>query len=153
MHGRASLLEMQMKEIQKTLRHEGGYVNDPDDAGGETKFGISKRAYPSLDIKHLTLEQAVEIYTRDYFDAVGSDKFSFVPFRWKLFDIAVNIGVVRAREFLAQVKYPDTPAGVLELMDLQVKRYAAIVAANPAQAKFIKGWIVRGLDRGEDLTN
>jgi len=144
---------MQMKEIQKTLRHEGGYVNDPDDAGGETKFGISKRAYPSLNIKHLTLEQAIEIYTHDYFNAVGADKFSFVPFRWKLFDIAVNMGVGRAREFLAQVKYPDTPQGVLELMDLQVKRYAAIVAANPAQAKFIKGWVARGLDRGEDLIN
>ena len=33
------------------LYHEGGYVNDKDDPGGETMMGISKRAYPNLDIK------------------------------------------------------------------------------------------------------
>ena len=30
------------KAIDKVLVNEGGYVNDPNDAGGETKFGISK---------------------------------------------------------------------------------------------------------------
>ena len=140
-----------MKEIEKTLQHEGGYVNDVNDAGGETKFGISKRAYPSLDIKSLTLEQAIEIYKNEYFNAVGADRFAFPPFRWKLFDIAVNMGIGRALEFLKGLKHPDTPQGVLELMDMQVKRYAAIVAASPSQAKFIKGWVARGLDRGEEL--
>ena len=70
---------------------------------------------------------------------------------WKLFDIAVNMGIGRALEFLKGLKHPDTPQGVLELMDMQVKRYAAIVAASPSQAKFIKGWVARGLDRGEEL--
>ena len=36
--------------IDKVLEHEGGYVNDPNDLGGETKYGISKRAYPDVDI-------------------------------------------------------------------------------------------------------
>lgn len=31
--------------ILDVLVHEGGYVNDPDDPGGETMMGISKRAY------------------------------------------------------------------------------------------------------------
>ena len=48
------------------IGEEGGYVNDPADPGGETKFGISKRAYPQLDIKSLTLDQAKAIYRRDY---------------------------------------------------------------------------------------
>jgi len=52
--------------IAFVLRHEGGYVNDPRDPGGETKYGISKRAYPGLDIKNLTEEQAKEIYRQDY---------------------------------------------------------------------------------------
>ena len=44
--------------VKEILRHEGGYVDDPVDRGGETKYGISKRSYPDLDIANLTLEQA-----------------------------------------------------------------------------------------------
>ena len=47
-------------------RIEGGYVNDPNDPGGETKYGISKRSYPSVDIRNLTKEQAKSIYFRDF---------------------------------------------------------------------------------------
>ena len=36
-----------------TLHHEGGYVHDPKDLGGETKYGIAKRFYPDVDIKIL----------------------------------------------------------------------------------------------------
>ena len=52
--------------VQVVLKHEGGYVNDPDDSGGETNFGISKRAFPDLDIKNLTKEDAVKIYHDKY---------------------------------------------------------------------------------------
>ena len=51
------------KEYQRALQeyaipNEGGYVNDPQDPGGETKFGISKRYHPNEDIKNLTRERA-----------------------------------------------------------------------------------------------
>lgn len=77
------------------MSHEGGYVNDPRDPGGETKFGISKRAYPNLDIKNLTLSQAREIYERDYWNACQCNDF---PQRARLilFDCAVNQGVKTA---------------------------------------------------------
>ena len=52
--------------IEVVLEHEGGYVNDPHDAGGETNFGIAKRWYPDVDIKNLTKEQAKKIYHQDY---------------------------------------------------------------------------------------
>ena len=52
--------------IEDTLSHEGGYVFDPDDLGGETNWGISKRQYPDLDIKSLTREDAIDIYYKDY---------------------------------------------------------------------------------------
>jgi len=52
--------------LKKTLVFEGGYVNDPDDPGGETNFGISKRAYPDLDIPNITDRQVRNIYWRDY---------------------------------------------------------------------------------------
>ena len=52
--------------IEVTLEHEGGYVNDPDDLGGETNFGITKRFYPDVDIKNMLKTEAVTIYRRDY---------------------------------------------------------------------------------------
>ena len=47
---------------------EGGYVNNPNDPGGETNFGICKRSYPDLDIKNLTKDIAKEIYFKEYYD-------------------------------------------------------------------------------------
>ena len=44
------------------MLNEGGYVNNPNDPGGETKYGVSKKAYPDIDIENLTLEQAKKIY-------------------------------------------------------------------------------------------
>jgi lysozyme family protein len=74
---------------------EGGYVNDPADPGGETKFGISKRSYPSLDIKSLTRDQVKPIYKADFWGPAGCDA---VPdeLKYPLFDFAVNSGPRRA---------------------------------------------------------
>ena len=44
--------------IEVVLHHEGGYVNDPKDPGGETNFGIAKRSHPDVDIKNLTKDGA-----------------------------------------------------------------------------------------------
>ena len=51
------------KYFEELIGHEGGYVNDPDDRGGETKYGISKLSYPSLDIKNLTIERQKKFIT------------------------------------------------------------------------------------------
>ena len=63
------------KIIEVVLEHEGGYVNDPDDAGGETKYGIAKRWYPSVDIKNLTKEQAKKYIIQTIGDEVSVMKF------------------------------------------------------------------------------
>ena len=55
----------------RLIGHDGGYVNHPSDPGGETKFGISKRAYPGEDIAGLTLQHAKNIYYRDYWGKRG----------------------------------------------------------------------------------
>lgn len=70
---------------------EGGYVFDPRDPGGETKFGISKRAYPKLDIKNLTRAQAKEIYAQDYWKKHHIDQLPH-PISAFVFDMAVNQG-------------------------------------------------------------
>ena len=81
------------------LGYEGGYVNDPNDPGGETNWGISKRAYPNLDVKNLTRDGAIQIYRRDYWDALGCDRFPSV-IAIALFDAAVNQGPVAAVRIL-----------------------------------------------------
>ena len=83
-----------------TLRHEGGYVFDPADPGGETRFGISKRSYPQFDIKELTLAEAEYIYRRDYWLA---PRFNRIPNEFvaaKVFDLGVNVGTRRAAKLL-----------------------------------------------------
>lgn len=80
------------------LGHEGGYVNNPKDPGGETNWGISKRAYPHLDIKNLTREQAKAIYRSDYWGPLPKGVQGHV--RFHLFDLAVNSGVRRAIQIL-----------------------------------------------------
>ena len=60
--------------IEQVLEHEGGYVNDPDDPGGETKFGIAKKFNPDVDIKNLTKEGAKEIYRQKYWNPSKADK-------------------------------------------------------------------------------
>ena len=77
--------------IEKVLEHEGGYVNDPKDLGGETKYGITKRFYPDIDIKNLTIEKAKDIYKSDYWD---KNKVESLPQNlWHIyFDMCVNMG-------------------------------------------------------------
>ena len=85
--------------FEKLISHEGGYVWDSRDPGGETKFGISKRAYPQVDIKNLTLGAAKEIYKRDYWDRAQCDKLP-PSVAYVLFDAAVNSGIGQAIRFL-----------------------------------------------------
>lgn len=81
------------------IDHEGGYVNDPNDPGGETKFGISKRSYPHLDIRSLTLQDAKAIYLRDFWGRLQLQELP-EPVRFQMFDAAVNHGPGNAARFL-----------------------------------------------------
>ena len=87
------------RAVEMVLRHEGGYSNDPKDPGGETRYGISKRAYPDVDILRLTEDEAKAIYKRDYWDKLRTDE---IPEELAicLFDAAVNMGRDRAIRLL-----------------------------------------------------
>ena len=85
-----------VKAVTTVLAHEGGYINDPGDPGGETKFGISKHSYPALVIASLTREDAAQLYYRDWwihyrYDALPPD------IAVKLLDIAVPAPVAAHR--------------------------------------------------------
>lgn len=83
------------KSFQEVMLAEGGYVNNPKDPGGETCYGVSKRAYPNLDIKNLTLDDAKEIYRRDYWNKCGADKLP-EGVAVMAADLAYNSGISRS---------------------------------------------------------
>lgn len=87
--------------IARVLDHEKGYSNKKSDKGGETNFGISKRAYPHLDIKNLTVEQAKTIYMRDYWNILPQKLPNAVLFQ--LLDFAVNSGPSMAIRHLQHI--------------------------------------------------
>lgn len=91
-----------LKFIDRLLDHEGGYVNDPSDPGGETKFGISKRSYPQLNIAMLTRESAIHIYQRDFWEPINGDAFN-PAVAFQLLDSAVNSGIHQSLRFLQRV--------------------------------------------------
>lgn len=141
--------------FSELMKHEGGLVDHPDDPGGLTKYGISKRAYPTLDIANLTLEHAAQIYRHDYWGPAGCDA---VPeaLRMDLFDMAVNSGV-RAAVRCLQRAAGETADGVLGPKTLQaiqtipssrlIARFNAerleFMTSLPTWASFSKGWARR----------
>ena len=149
--------------IEKVLEHEGGYVNDPKDLGGETKYGITKRFYPDIDIKNLTIEQATEIYKKDYWD---KNKVESLPQNlWHIyFDMCVNMGKRTAVKVLQRAAVnkgrnidvdgglgPMT-IGALKGVELdrvrafRVKYYVDLITARPEQEKFFLGWFRRATE-------
>ena len=85
--------------IKVVLKHEGGYVNDPKDPGGETNFGIAKRSHPDVDIKNLTEDKAKDIYKEHYWDGNKVESLS-EDLRHIYFDMCVNQGKGRAVKIL-----------------------------------------------------
>lgn len=85
--------------VARVLSNEGGYSADPRDPGGATKFGISAREHPGVDIAALTRDAAVKIYWREWWLKFG---FALLPagVAGKTFDLAVNMGPAHAIECL-----------------------------------------------------
>lgn len=88
--------------IKEIIRIEGGYSNDKNDSGGETKYGIAKKSHPNVDIKSLTKSDATKIYIDMYWNSVRGDDLSSISeiIANEVFDTAVNLGVHRASTIL-----------------------------------------------------
>lgn len=89
------------KAFAKLIDHEGGLVNNPADKGGLTKYGISQRAYPQLDIADLTLDDAKAIYKRDYWGRAQCDRLH-PDVAFQVFDGAVNSGMGNSIRWLQE---------------------------------------------------
>lgn len=78
--------------FDRLIKNEGGYCNVVGDPGGETNWGISKRSYPTVDIKNLTRDGARAIYLRDFWQRGQMDKYDGA-IAFQAFDFAVNSGI------------------------------------------------------------
>jgi lysozyme family protein len=140
-------------------RRAVGYVNDPNDRGGETKFGVAKNANPDLNISALTWVQTQAVYYIRYWLASKCDR---MPPRVAVlhFDVCVNNGSGRAAIFLQRAVgvNPDGDLGEAtlgklaimdsilvcnQISDLREQFYRNIVSNKPAQDKYLAGWLRR----------
>lgn len=151
-----------------TLKQEGVDVEQGDsgytvDSGGPTKWGVSQRAYPHLDIAALTLEEAETIYQRDYWTPAhcpeiadsGKPQLALCHF-----DAAFNMGVGQAARILqravgvavdgiigpatlAAVTAADETDAINRYLDERARAYRAIAALRPSEAVYLHGWLAR----------
>jgi lysozyme family protein len=143
--------------IRNIIAREGGYVNHPSDPGGETKFGISKRAYPNLDIKNLTEDAAVAIYVKDYAAPLKLDRLP-PQLAVVLLDFAVNSGVSAAAKELQKLigAEVDGRIGEATLDKLRASKEDLALALTKARWDFLhklptfvpfgRGWTRRLFD-------
>lgn len=157
------------KIIQKTLKHEGGFVDDPKDKGGATAFGISSKAHPKefkFDsngkcISYPTKERAIEIYRNEYWKKPKISLIENDIIAAKVFDIGVNCGFGRAIKFLQRslneiVKNGLSVDGIIGSNTIKAinsadsdrllvlfKKHAKQYYESLNQPRFIKGWLNR----------
>ena len=88
------------KSLPKRLKHEGGYVDDVDDRGGATKFGITHKTLAKWrgetvdaeDVKAMTVTEASAIYKARYWDEMGLNGIVSQDLASAVMDFGVNAG-------------------------------------------------------------
>lgn len=97
---------MKSRVIGNILAAEGGYVDDPDDSGGETNFGITvavaRRFGYKGGMREMSTGDAFEIYSALYWDKVKADDLLLLSSAVceEVVDTGVNMGTGRAGKFL-----------------------------------------------------
>lgn len=149
--------------IKHVLSWEGAYVFDPKDPGGETKYGISKRQYPHLNIKALTSDEATQIYYTDYWLRNWLEKINDQKIAARLLDLCVNIGGAAAVKLIQKiVNVPvDGCMGHMTLSAINTEisldpdilykslikaaadYYRGLISDNPSLQIYEKGWLNR----------
>ncbi|HEY7770827.1 glycoside hydrolase family 108 protein [Longimicrobium sp.] len=151
------------------LKWEGSkFTNDPDDHGGATRYGVTQRVYdahrqragqPLQSVKFITMDEVRTLYRRGYWGPAHGDQAQ-PPLDLVLFDTGVLMGVGRATRFLqtalgvaadgaagpatlAALAAASPRAVAVRVADLREARLRKIVANDPSQGKFLKGWLNR----------
>lgn len=145
-------------------RRKVGYVNHPNDPGGETKFGIAQNFVPGISVKDITLDQAMHIYYLDYWLIANCNVVPF-PLNNMYFDACVNHGTKRGTKLLQEAlgmpvssidgsfgphtanvakNCADVKGASEKYIDAREHFYHAIVDHNPERfTVFLNGWLDR----------
>ena len=149
--------------IEQVIQHEdasgkGVVIND---SGGKTRWGISQRSYPTLNISSLTKQDAINIYKVDFWDVIHASELLNKDVALKMLDISVNMGKIAAIKLFQRVLGinddgvigPDTikhindsdPQELLKnVRDAQKAHYTYLAQKHPARYKrYLNGWIRR----------
>ena len=148
--------------IATVIANEGGWADHPRDPGGRTRFGISSRYHPEVDLDSLTLEGAQAIYRRDYWDRHGIGVIDSQEVATKLLDASVLLGPRPAIRLLQQALRaagrPVTVDGIIGPETTDATNNAPTdallaafrsemagylrerVARNPVKGVFLRGW-------------
>jgi len=151
------------------IEKEKGYVNSVNDRGGETKYGISKRQYPTLDIKNLSKENALTIYQTDYWEKYNLPRINSQLIASVIFDMLVNMGsnaircaqrAVNHCEYAMVLKIDGVLGNLTieEINSVTIKNetwlkdridleriifYTSLANRDPSQRTNLRGWINR----------
>lgn len=123
--------------VEFVLEREGVLSNHKNDRGGLTKYGISQKANPDVDVANLSREDAIGIYKDRYWDSIGADNMDMAT-ALIAFDTSVNSGPGAARKMLAQ-----TGGNVENMLDWRKDNYERIVSNDSSQGVFLNGWMNR----------
>ena len=154
-----------MDLVDRVIAREGGakVTNDPADPGGLTKYGISSRRFPTIDIRALTYEQARALYIEHFLAQPGFTKIKDEYLQELVFDYGVHSGpevAIKALQKLLGVTQDGvlgpTTIETLDATNLTFRFYIAymrerllflarLVMRKPSSLKYLAGWISRVL--------
>ena len=152
--------------IDAILEREGDtYTNHPKDRGGPTKYGITQTtlsawrgvSVTAKDVKALTEKEARSIYASLYITLPRFDEIGDMRLQELVIDCGVHVGTARATKWLQEAANVEDDghigpitlkavnsgnANVLykSILDSRTHHYEKIIANDPSQAVFAKGW-------------
>jgi len=146
------------RAVELTLSLEGEFSDHPNDQGGATRWGLSSKAHPDLDLDTLTREKAIAIYRARYWRKILGDDLP-PALALVLFDWAVHGGVSTAVSRLQRLVGAEedgklgkrTLAAALrwqprtlvhQLLERRVRDLVEL-SEKPGQRVFLLGWMSR----------